>query len=58
MDFAQGSNHVAKREKELSDYLTPAQAIYSGQQHVRLMRGIEAVSDRLDTISSSDSFCS
>jgi hypothetical protein len=48
MDFEQGSKHVAEREKELSDYLTPAQAIYSGQQHVRLMRGVESVSDRLD----------
>lgn len=36
-----GPAHVANREWELADFLTPAEAIYAGQQHRRLMRGIE-----------------
>jgi hypothetical protein len=47
-DFAKGSKHVAKRETELSDYLTPAEELYSGQQHVRLMRGVQATKDKLN----------
>lgn len=41
-DFAQGRRHVARREKELKDLLCPAEALYTGQQHVRLMRGVQA----------------
>jgi hypothetical protein len=41
-DFARGGAHLAKREKELKDLAQPAGEIYTGQQHVRLMRGIEA----------------
>ena len=47
-DFSIGIKHVAKREKELSDYLTPACSLYSGQQHVRLMRGIQAAKSKLN----------
>lgn len=46
-DFAQGPAHVAQREAQLRDLLTPAQTLYTGQQHVRLMRGIDALA-RLD----------
>ena len=41
-DFRRGATHVERREAELSELLTPAQHLYSGQQHVRLMRGIRA----------------
>lgn len=41
-DFREGAVHVGSRETELSELLTPAQDLYSGQQHVRLMRGIHA----------------
>ena len=39
-DFAKGAAHVAEREKELKDSLRTAGEIYSGEQHVRLMRGV------------------
>lgn len=42
-DFVRGGAHLSKREKELKAFALPAGAIYTGQQHVRLMRGIEAV---------------
>jgi len=42
-DFAKGTEHVAKRELELQDLLRPAGEIYSGEQHVRLMRGLQVV---------------
>lgn len=42
-DFRAGPAHVADREQELSETLTLAEALYSGQQHVRLMRGIELI---------------
>ncbi len=35
------------REAELADRLTPAEALYTGLQHVRLMRGIQAARTRL-----------
>ena len=41
-DFKKGAAHVAKREKALADSLRPAGEIYTGEQHVRLLRGIEA----------------
>jgi hypothetical protein len=40
-DFHKGKAHVAKREKELKELLRSAGEIYSGDQHVRLMRGVE-----------------
>jgi hypothetical protein len=39
-DFAKGPAYVAEREKELKDSLRTAGEIYSGEQHVRLMRGV------------------
>lgn len=42
-DFVRGGAHLSKREKELKAFALPAGEIYTGQQHVRLMRGIEAV---------------
>lgn len=42
-DFRVGAAHVAEREKELAEKLTPAEELYSGQQHVRLMRGIDLI---------------
>jgi hypothetical protein len=41
-DFKQGRRHVSRREKELKDLLCPAESLYTGQQHVRLMRGVQA----------------
>src|SRR5437762_9818472 len=40
-DFQKGSSHVAKREQELADMATPAGKIYTGEQHLRLMRGVQ-----------------
>ncbi|MBN2191177.1 MAG: hypothetical protein JW751_00025 [Polyangiaceae bacterium] len=41
-DFRQGPEHVRQRERELADVLMPARDLYTGQQHVRLMRGVRA----------------
>jgi hypothetical protein len=41
-DFEKGEDHVRAREAELSNFLTRAETLYTGQQHVRLMRGVEA----------------
>jgi hypothetical protein len=44
-DFRKGPEHVARRERELQDLLTPAEDLYTGQQHVRLMRGVRALQE-------------
>lgn len=41
-DFKQGLGHVQAREQELASVLVPAEDLYSGRQHVRLMRGVTA----------------
>jgi len=47
-DFSLGPAHLKTRENELKQYLTPARELYSGQQHIRLMRGIEETADKLE----------
>ena len=42
-DFQRGSAHVKILESGLRKLLTPAEKLYSGQHHVRLMRGVERV---------------
>jgi hypothetical protein len=42
-DFKSGPKHVAQREKELKQLCRTAGEIYTGEQHVRLIRGVEAV---------------
>ena len=42
-DFKSGPKHVAQREKELKQLCRTAGEIYTGEQHVRLLRGVEAV---------------
>jgi hypothetical protein len=42
-DFQRGAGHIAAREKELAGLLTPAEELYTGQQHARLMRGVRAL---------------
>ncbi len=39
-DFQHGREHVRRREHELGDLLRPAEQLYTGQQHVRLLRGV------------------
>jgi hypothetical protein len=41
-DFAQGSRHLAAIHHRLDGSLLPAEKLYRGQQHLRLMRGVEA----------------
>ncbi len=41
-DFQEGPAHVRERERGIKDKLTSAENLYSGLQHVRLMRGIQA----------------
>ena len=48
VDFSLGATHLKSREGELKKYLIPARDMYSGQQHVRLMRGIEEVESKID----------
>src|SRR5262245_60224708 len=42
-DFAKGGRHLKKRERELKSFELSARDMYQGQQHARLMRGIEAI---------------
>jgi hypothetical protein len=42
-DFQKGKSHLKSREKALAKLQMPASKIYTGQQHVRLMRGVEAI---------------
>ncbi len=42
-DFRKGPDHVARRERELADSLTPAEDLYTGQQHLRLLRGVRVL---------------
>jgi hypothetical protein len=42
-DFRKGDNHVKSRHDDLAKWLTPAEDLYTGQQHVRLMRGVRAL---------------
>lgn len=42
-DFQQGAAHVRAREQELEQFLAPAGQMYTGDQHVRLMRGVSAI---------------
>jgi len=42
-DFRLDSEQLQAKEHELGDYLDFAKAMYTGQQHVRLMRGIEVL---------------
>jgi hypothetical protein len=48
-DFERGPAHVQERECELSAVLTPAEDLYTGLQHKRLMQGVIAVREgRMD----------
>lgn len=42
-DFNQGGDYLAERIKNLADKALPAEEMYTGLQHQRLMRGIEAL---------------
>ncbi len=42
-DFREGAMHVSACERRLAHLMVPAEALYSGMQHHRLMRGVEAV---------------
>src|SRR5947209_6904161 len=41
-DFRKGGEHVAARERELAEVLRPAEEMYTGLQHARLMGGVRA----------------
>ena len=44
-DFARGTKHLKKREGDLKESMRTAEDLYTGQQHVRLMRGVRAIRD-------------
>ena len=46
-DFRRGLEHVRRREQELADLLRPAAELYTGQQHIRLMRGVRALREQV-----------
>ena len=48
-DFQVGPGQVARREAAVSDLLMPAEELYTGQQHVRLMRGVRAFREKHPT---------
>ena len=41
-DFQAGSEHIAAMEMPFSGGMIPAEDLYTGQQHARLMRGVKA----------------
>jgi len=43
-DFKQGKEHLLRREEAMRESLVSAEALYSGMQHQRLMRGILSAS--------------
>lgn len=42
-DFAHGDKHLKQRERQLTDLMRTAEELYTGQQHIRLMRGVQAI---------------
>jgi hypothetical protein len=40
-DFARGPSHITALHRRLAQSLVPAEQLYRGQQHVRLMRGVD-----------------
>jgi queuine/archaeosine tRNA-ribosyltransferase len=47
-DFARGARHVKAKEKALKALMTPAEDLYTGQQHVRLMRAARTAREKFD----------
>ena len=47
-DFQMGQSHISRREQDLKEFLTRADQLYTGEQHVRLMRGVSAFRSKLD----------
>jgi len=45
-DFAKGESHVRSREAELAECMRPAGMLYAGEQHVRLMRGVQSAREQ------------
>lgn len=45
-DFSRGAEHLKEKEKDLAAFLRPAEAMYTGQQHIRLMRGIRSLREQ------------
>jgi hypothetical protein len=45
-DFQKGASHVRRREAELVASMRPAGMLYSGEQHVRLMKGCKQPGSR------------
>lgn len=42
-DLRQDKAHIKAREAELADIMLPAEKLYTGLQHARLMRGVQAI---------------
>lgn len=42
-DFVLSGKHLMQREQELKELMRPAEELYTGQQHVRLMRGVQTI---------------
>jgi hypothetical protein len=39
-DFQKGNEHITKMEQKYAKYLLPAEQLYTGQQHVRMMEAV------------------
>jgi hypothetical protein len=50
-DFQKGASHVRCREAELVNSMRPAGLLYAGEQHVRLMNGVQAAREQGATVS-------
>jgi len=42
-DFKRGDRHIDRLHKELSGVFMPAEQLYTGQQHVRLMSSVDSI---------------
>ena len=39
-DFSKGLSHIKQRENELKEYFVPAEELYTGQQHKKIMQAV------------------
>lgn len=53
LDFAKGTRHLDALHRRLAASLVPAERLYRGQQHVRLMRGVDVARELGHSISMS-----
>ncbi|UBV45519.1 hypothetical protein LAJ19_21590 (plasmid) [Deinococcus taeanensis] len=51
-DFQQGHGHVREREAELKEFMTSAKRMYTGQQHMLVVQGMDLLNQRKSVVTS------